>query len=242
LILWTQLWLRRSLWQRIIVCFLLCFATAVYEAPPSLSFSQWYWIMERGDVGDDVAELQSRLRYVGYYSGTIDGSFGSATQRAVIRFQNAFGLRPDGRVGPRTKLKLAKATPGWSQSSTFKKASSYSKTEMKLMARTVYGEARGESYIGQVAVASVVLNRIRNPAFPKTISGVIFQPGAFTAVDDGQIWLEPNAQAYKAVRDALNGWDPSGGAIYYFNPVTATSRWIWSRPQIKKIGKHIFCL
>lgn len=109
------------------------------------------------------------------------------------------------------------------------------------MANAVYGEARGESYIGQVAVAAVILNRINSPAFPNTPSGVIFEPGAFTAVADGQIWLTPNNTAKKAVQDAVSGWDPSGGALYYFNPDTATSAWIWSRPQIKQIGKHIFC-
>lgn len=109
------------------------------------------------------------------------------------------------------------------------------------MARTVYGEARGEPYTGQVAVAAVILNRLYSPQFPNTVSGVIFQPGAFTAVNDGQIWLTPDSTAYKAVHDAVNGWDPSGEALYYFNPATATSKWIWSRPQIKQIGRHIFC-
>ncbi|MFC4617830.1 spore cortex-lytic enzyme [Camelliibacillus cellulosilyticus] len=118
----------------------------------------------------------------------------------------------------------------------------YSASDINLMANAVYGEARGEPYIGQVAVAAVILNRVDSPKFPDTVSGVIFQPGAFTAVSDGQIWLTPNAQAKKAVMDAINGWDPTHGAIYYFNPDTATSAWIWSRPQIEKIGKHIFCM
>ncbi|WP_181536485.1 spore cortex-lytic enzyme [[Anoxybacillus] calidus] len=117
----------------------------------------------------------------------------------------------------------------------------FSQNDIQLMANAVYGEARGEPYIGQVAVAAVILNRVKNPAFPNTVAGVIFQPGAFTAVADGQIWLTPNETARKAVLDAINGWDPSEGAIYYFNPDTATSGWIWSRPQIKRIGKHIFC-
>jgi len=228
--------------------------------PPIQSFSEWYWIMEQGDAGDDVAELQSRLRYLGFYGGTIDGEFGGGTRRAVVGFQREFGLPADGQVGPQTKLMLARATKGWhaglladyhrtggaarpARTAPLPSASSpYSASEMKLLARAVYGEARGEPYEGQVAIAAVVLNRVRNPAFPNTISGVIFQPGAFTAVDDGQIWLEPNETAYKAVKDALNGWDPSGEALYYFNPATATSKWIWSRPQIKRIGRHIFCL
>ncbi|WP_370452911.1 spore cortex-lytic enzyme [Sporosarcina sp. BI001-red] len=117
----------------------------------------------------------------------------------------------------------------------------YSEDDVKLIANAVYGESRGEPYEGQVAVAAVILNRIENPDFPNTVGGVIFQPGAFTAVSDGQIWLTPNDRAKEAVIDAMNGWDPSENAIYYFNPVTATSKWIWSRPQIKKIGMHIFC-
>lgn len=117
-----------------------------------------------------------------------------------------------------------------------------SANDLKIMANAVYGEARGEPFEGQVAVAAVILNRVKSPSFPNTASGVIFQPGAFTAVADGQIWLEPNETARKAVQQALNGWDPSGGCIYYFNPNTATSKWIWSRPQVKTIGEHIFCM
>lgn len=122
-----------------------------------------------------------------------------------------------------------------------KSSGGFSRNDIKLMANAVYGEARGEPYIGQVAVAAVILNRLENDKFPDTISGVIFQPGAFTAVADGQIWLTPNETAKKAVTDAINGWDPTQGALYYFNPATATSKWIWTRPQRKQIGKHIFC-
>ncbi|MCH1640649.1 spore cortex-lytic enzyme [Paenibacillus timonensis] len=117
-----------------------------------------------------------------------------------------------------------------------------SENDLRIMANAVYGESRGEPFEGQVAVAAVILNRVKSPSFPNTVSGVIFQPGAFTAVADGQIWLEPNDQARKAVQQALNGWDPTGGCIYYFNPNTATSKWIWSRPQVKTIGEHIFCM
>ncbi|WP_425490377.1 spore cortex-lytic enzyme [Heyndrickxia vini] len=118
----------------------------------------------------------------------------------------------------------------------------YSQNDIQLLANAVYGESRGEPYEGQVAVAAVILNRIESSSFPNTVSGVIFEPGAFTAVADGQIWLTPNETAKKAVIDAINGWDPTGEALYYFNPATATSKWIWSRPQIKQIGKHIFCM
>ncbi len=131
------------------------------------------------------------------------------------------------------------------QSQTKSKASFHpsriSENDLKLMANAVYGEARGEPFEGQVAIAAVILNRVKSPSFPNTPSAVIFEPRAFTAVADGQIWLAPNESARKAVKNALNGWDPSGGCTYYFNPVTATSQWIWSRPQVKKIGKHIFC-
>ncbi len=125
--------------------------------------------------------------------------------------------------------------------STGKSSGGFSQNDIQLMANAVYGEARGEPYIGQVAVAAVILNRLESEKFPQSVSGVIFQPGAFTAVTDGQIWLTPNATAKKAVMDAISGWDPSNGCLYYFNPDTATSKWIWSRPQVKRIGKHIFC-
>jgi len=247
----------RLFWLKLAVSATVGCAAAAAAPATTKSFSEWYWVMEVGAEGDDVAELQSRLRYLGFYGGTIDGSFGPGTRRAVIGFQREFGLDPDGRVGPQTKLMLGNATKGWNSSylSEYVRGGSpartaavparaswgYSEEDIMILARTVHGEARGEPYEGQVAVAAVVLNRIANPAFPNTVAGVVFQPGAFTAVDDGQIWLEPNETAFKAVRDALNGWDPTGEAMYYFNPVTATSKWIWSRPQIKRIGKHIFC-
>ncbi|HHW35966.1 MAG TPA: spore cortex-lytic enzyme [Bacillales bacterium] len=140
------------------------------------------------------------------------------------------------------KTNTSQKQPAPSKPSAVNMPNGYSQNDIQLMANAVYGEARGESYAGQVAVAAVILNRVNSPSFPNTISGVIFEPGAFTAVADGQIWLTPNETAKKAVIDAINGWDPTGNAIYYFNPDTATSAWIWSRPQIKQIGKHIFCM
>jgi N-acetylmuramoyl-L-alanine amidase len=215
-------------------------------------------ILRYGSEGKDVYELQGRLSYLDYYRGPIDGVFGWQTDRAVRDFQYKFGMKVDGIVGPKTKLKLWEATKNWRPGMTgpggtggtgggggtsrTTSASRFSDTDIQLMAQAVHAEARGEPYIGQVAVAAVILNRLESPSFPNTISGIIFEPGAFTAVADGQIWLAPNQTAYNAVRDAINGWDPSGGALYYFNPATATSKWIWSRPQIKQIGKHIFCL
>ncbi len=198
-----------------------------------------------GSSGGDVYELQGRLKHLGYYAGKIDGSFGAKTKNAVTWFQWKFGLKSDGVVGGKTKLKLWGATKAWRPSGTTSKpvqsSSGFSAQDLKLLSQAVYGEARGEPYTGQVAVAAVILNRLESSNFPNTISGILFEPLAFTAVADGQIWLTPNATARKAVSDAINGWDPSSGATYYFNPVTATSKWIWGRPQIKKIGKHIFC-
>ncbi|MCY8232768.1 spore cortex-lytic enzyme [Priestia endophytica] len=285
-------------------------------------------VIQHGAVGNDVIELQSRLQYVGFYTGPIDGVFGWRTYWASRNFQYEFGMKVDGLVGPEMKRKLVAATkyhegyvkeqirkgrnfshygnipldqqvkkgssgskgggqagggsnkggtskgstnnagqkgtsgakgnqasPGGNQGtqqSATKTGSSnkpqaanvpdgYSQNDINLMANAVYGEARGEPYIGQVAVAAVIINRTESPSFPDTPAGVIFEPGAFTAVADGQIWLTPNQTAKNAVLDALNGMDPTGNAEYYFNPDTATSAWIWSRPQIKKIGKHIFC-
>ncbi|KRF31868.1 spore cortex-lytic enzyme [Paenibacillus sp. Soil787] len=222
-----------------------------------------------GATGADVNELQGRLKFIGFYGGSIDGDYGYKTLLAVKRFQGEFGMKVDGIVGPKTKLKLWEATKNWkptapstggqsgggNESAGNETATSnqkpanllpsnnlgLSEQDLKIMANAVHGEARGEPYIGQVAVAAVILNRVKSASFPNTISGVIFQPGAFTAVADGQIWLTPDESSKKAVKDALNGWDPSGGCIYYFNPATATSKWIWSRTQIKTIGKHIFC-
>ncbi|WP_042457888.1 spore cortex-lytic enzyme [Neobacillus dielmonensis] len=218
-------------------------------------------VIQQGAVGDDVIELQSRLNYIGFYHGKIDGVFGWGTYWALRNFQYEFGLPIDGVAGPTTKAKLVKVTkydyknpPTTSGGNTAKTTGTnkakptasntpkgFSQNDIRLMANAVHGESRGEPYIGQVAVAAVILNRVNSPSFPNTVSGVIFEPGAFTAVADGQIWLTPNENSKKAVMDAINGWDPTGEALYYFNPATATSSWIWGRPQIKKIGKHIFC-
>lgn len=207
-----------------------------------------------GDTGSDVYELQGRLKFIGFYGGDIDSDFGYRTLVAVKRFQGEFGgMRVDGVVDAKTKLRLWEETRVWRPTApaggnaaqpanlTPSNNLGFSEQDIKLMANAVHGEARGEPYIGQVAVAAVILNRVQSANFPNSISGVIFQPGAFTAVADGQIWLTPEESSRKAVKDALNGWDPSGGCLYYFNPDTATSSWIWGRPQVKTIGKHIFC-
>lgn len=218
---------------------------AALTLAPSLTYSFSDRILKVGSSGGDVYELQGRLQYLGYYHGKIDGSFGWQTYSSVRTFQWKFGMKVDGIVGPKTKLMLWKATKQWApgtnnQTNVTAGSQAASSNDITLLARAVYGEARGEPYAGQVAVAAVILNRVDDSRFPNTISGVIFQPGAFTAVDDGQIWLTPNETAYRAARDALNGWDPSGNALYYFNPHTATSSWIWTRPQVVQIGKHIF--
>lgn len=281
------------------------FVTASFsESKEVYAFSNQ--VIQKGAVGDDVIELQSRLQYLGFYNGKIDGVFGWSTYWALRNFQYEFGLPIDGLAGWPTKLKLAKASKyneqfvkkqinsgkkfthygGVDQSKQSapspanrapannapakpapapapkqnvppkntapKKAApkkptatnipnGFSQNDIQLMANAVYGESRGEPYTGQVAVAAVILNRVNSSTFPNTVAGVIFEPGAFTAVADGQIWLTPNENAKKAVLDAINGWDPTGEALYYFNPDTATSGWIWGRPQIKRIGKHIFC-
>nr|WP_088067316.1 spore cortex-lytic enzyme [Gottfriedia luciferensis] len=202
-------------------------------------------VLQMGATGEDVIELQSRLKYNGYYTSKVDGVFGYNTYWAVRNFQKNFGMPVDGIVGAKTKAMIVKATKYENAGNTGKSGANvpngYSQNDIQLMANAVYGESRGEPYIGQVAVAAVILNRVSNSSFPNTVSGVIFEPGAFTAVADGQIYLTPNETARKAVLDAVNGWDPSENALYYFNPDTATSAWIWSRPQIKQIGRHIFC-
>ncbi len=192
---------------------------------------------KKGSSGDTVTQIQKKLKQWGYYDGAVDGVYGSGTEKAVKAFQKKNGLTVDGKVGSATLAAL-----GISGGSSGGNASGGSTGgDVALLARLISAEARGEPYTGQVAVGAVVLNRVEHPSFPNTISGVIYQSNAFTCLYDGQ-WDEPVADsAYKAAREALAGADPTGGAIYYFNPVTATSKWIWSRPHIITIGKHRFC-
>lgn len=186
-----------------------------------------------GSTGQEVINIQTRLKSWGYYSASVDGIYGSRTAAAVKSFQRKNGLTPDGIAGPATLRKI-----GLPAGNTSSGSSSNNKT---LLAMVINGEARGESYEGQVAVGAVVLNRVKHSSFPNTIAGVIYQKGAFTAVDDGQINASIQTSCMNAAQDALNGWDPTGGAIYYYNPRTATSSWIRSRPIIKTIGNHVFC-
>lgn len=185
---------------------------------------------KKGSKGQVVTQIQTKLKDWGYYSGTVDGVFGSGTETAVKVFQRKNSLSPDGKVGPATLAALGISGESGSGSG-----------DVELLARLISAEARGEPYNGQVAVGAVVLNRVRHPSFPNTMSGVIYQAGAFSCLQDGQFYEPVADSAYKAARAAISGSDPSGGAIYYFNPVTATSKWIWSRPLIITIGKHRFC-
>ncbi len=188
-------------------------------------------VVEAALTTSQTRTVQTKLKRWGYYSGKVDGIYGNLTRKAVRLFQQKNNLAVDGIV-----VALGMSIAGASDDSTT------SNNDLYLLAKCVHAEARGESYTGQVAVAAVILNRVKSASFPNTIAGVIYQPYAFTAVSDGQINLEPNQTAYNAARDALNGWDPTYGALYYFNPATATSKWIWSRKQTVTIGKHIFAI
>ena len=184
----------------------------------------------------DTREVQTRLKKWGYYTGNVDGINGPLTISAVKRFQKKYGLTQDGIVGPLTAAKMGISLSSGSSSSN------YNNNDRYLLAKVIYAEARGESYKGQVAIGAVVLNRVEDSRFPNTIAGVIYQPWAFTAVNDGQINLEPDQTAYQAADDALNGWDPTYGSVYYYNPATATSKWIYSTTYVTQIGNHIFAV
>ena len=188
-----------------------------------------------GSRGDEVKQIQTKLKNWGYYNGSVDGIYGSKTVEAVKYFQRKNGLTADGIAGTKTLSAMGIRNSGSSG------ATASNDSNLNLLSRLIYGEARGEPYVGQVAVGAVVLNRVKSSSFPNTIAGVIYQNGAFDVVSDGQINLVQNSTAKKAAQDALNGWDPSYGAIYYFNPDTAKSKWIWSRPMTVTIGKHRFC-
>lgn len=200
----------------------------------SLSITTTLALSKIGSRSDEVKKIQTALRDKGYFTSNIDGIFGTLTKNAVIAFQKDNRLTPDGIAGEKT-LKALGITNG---DSSF---SGYDSNDYELLARTISAEARGESYLGQVAVGAVILNRIEHPSFPDTLSGVIYQKGAFSCLLDGQFYEPIADSAYSAARDAINGLDPSGGAIYYYNPVTATNKWIRSRPVITTIGKHTFC-
>ena len=190
-----------------------------------------------GSRGDEVRQIQQKLKNWGYYNGNVDGIFGSQTLEAVKYFQRKNGLTVDGIAGPATLRAMGIFTSSGSTGGY----GGYSESDYYLLARIISAESRGESYTGQVAVGAVVLNRVEHPSFPDTIAGVVYQPGAFSAINDGQINQPIAESAYRAAREALNGSDPSGGAIYYYNPDKTSNAWIRSRPVIKRIGNHLFC-
>ena len=224
--------------KKILICIIMIIVTIVSFILISIypKENEVEALSKYGSKGSEVTQIQTKLKRWGYYKGNIDGIFGTQTLEAVKYFQRKNGLVVDGIAGKNTLEAM-----GIFNSSSSSSSSSSNSSDLNLLARLIYGEARGESYTGQVAVGAVVLNRVKSSSFPNTISGVIYQSGAFDAVKDGQINLTPNSTAKKAAQDALNGWDPSYGAIYYFNPATATNKWIWSRPVTVTIGNHRFC-
>lgn len=219
---------RKRYFLLLLVAATVCSLLLVTHSVQAVSYRQ-------GSSGSTVSTIQTKLKRWGYYTGTVDGVYGSSTVKAVKYFQSANGLKSDGVAGSAT-LKALGISSGSSGST-----GGYSEGDVALLAKVISAEARGEPYSGQVAVGAVILNRIEHPSFPNSISAVVYEPGAFTCMVDGQIDQPVADSAYRAARDAMNGSDPTGGAIYYFNPSTATSAWIWSRPLITIIGSHRFC-
>ena len=223
---------------------LLCVLLAAVLALGSIAFIQNYYQKEAessevlsrlGSRGEEVRKIQQRLKNWGYYSGSVDGIYGTQTQNAVKYFQCKNGLTVDGIAGKNTL-----AAMGISSSSS-SSSGKYTSNDVYLLAKVIAAEARGESYTGQVAVGAVVLNRVEHSSFPDSVSGVVYQSGAFSCVTDSNWKVEPTDTAKKAAQDAINGWDPSGGAIYYYNPAKTSNQWIRSRPVIVTIGSHVFC-
>ncbi len=190
-------------------------------------------LSQQGSRGSEVRQIQTKLKQLGYYKGSIDGIFGSDTKNAVISFQKSCGITADGVAGPKTLLYLGLGSGSSS--------GGFSSNEIYLLAKVIEAEARGESYTGQVAVGAVILNRVDHSSFPDSISGVVYQSGAFDCVYDSNWKVEPGATAKKAAQDAINGWDPTGGAIYYYNPAKTSNQWIRTRTVVSVIGRHYFC-
>ncbi len=222
-------WMNLPLLLSVLLLLLLCASAGAQAAA-----------MREGSRGEEVKEVQTKLKRWGYYGGAVDGIFGAGTKTAVIAFQKKNGLTPDGVVGTATAkalgLKAAYASGGSSGNSGNDNGSG----ELYLLARIVYGEARGEPYKGKVAVAAVVLNRVESSSFPNSVSGVAYQSGAFDAVKDGQINLSPDEESIRAARDAMNGYDPTNGCLYYHNPAKSTNKWMLSQPITVTIGNHAF--
>lgn len=189
-------------------------------------------LSQYGSRGNEVRRIQTKLKQLGYYNGSIDGIYGTNTQKAVISFQRNCGLTADGIAGPKTLLYLGLGSGS---------SGGLSSNDIYLLAKVIEAEARGESYTGQVAVGAVILNRVDHSSFPDSISGVVYQSGAFDCVYDSNWGVEPSSTAKKAANDAINGWDPTGGAIYYYNPAKTSNQWIRSRTVVTVIGRHYFC-
>ena len=220
----------------------------IQNVPPAAAADLPAAVLRQGSAGGEVAEVQRRLKEWGYYDGAVDGVFGSGTREAVKKFQQKNGLTADGVVGLATFRALGMNASAsvlerdYDVTGGAAGTSDYTSTDLYLLAKAIYAEGRGEPYVGQVAIGAVILNRVESSQFPNTVAGVIYQKGAFTAVDDGQINLEPDETAYSAARDAMNGWDPTYGCLYYYNPAIATSSWIFERQTVTVIGKHVFAI
>lgn len=178
----------------------------------------------------ETIQIQQNLKELGYFNEEVTGYYGNITRQAVKNFQYDYGLSVTGEVDGATASALG-IHLGGQQSN-----------DLYILAKCIYAEARGEVYVGKVAVGAVVLNRVASPDFPNTIYGVVYQPWAFTSVSDGQMNLEPDDTAYQAAQDALNGWDPTYGCLYYYNPAVATSSWIFNRKTVVEIGNHVFAI
>lgn len=200
---------------------------------PTFESTSVYTLSKLGSQGDEVRRIQKKLKSLGYYNGSVDGVYGTDTQKAVRNFQKNCGITADGVAGPKTIRFLGLEGSGAN--------SGHSNSDVTLLAKLIAAEARGESYTGQVAVGAVVLNRVSHPSFPDSIAGVIYQRGAFSCVNDSNWKVAPNSTSIKAARDCLNGWDPSGGAIYYYNPAKTSNSFMHSRPVLTVIGSHRFC-
>lgn len=220
------------------ICIVLCFSfilcVGFNQIPSHTKENTAQVLSQLGSRGNEVRQIQTKLKQLGFFTGTVDGIYGVKTQSAVRSFQRSVGLAADGIAGPKTLLYLGLGSGSSS-------GSAYSSSDIYLLAKVIAAEARGESYTGQVAVGAVVLNRVDSSSFPDTVAGVIYQKGAFSAVTDSNWSVEPTAESKKAAQDAINGWDPSGGALYYYNPAKTSNRWIRTRPVITTIGKHVFC-
>ena len=227
----------KKTWQIFIIILLAVTMTFIFQYAETNDNNNPIGVLSQlGSRGTEVRNIQNKLKQLGYYTGSVDGIYGTRTKNAVIKFQKNCGITADGIAGPKTLLYLGLG------SSSATSNSSYSSNDVYLLAKVIAGEARGESYTGQVAVGAVILNRVKHPSFPNTVSGVIYQKGAFDCVTDSNWRVEPSSTAKKAAQAAINGWDPSGGAIYYYNPVKTTNKWILSRKVVTVIGSHRFCI